>query len=163
LAKRYLLLQDFEHAAEQYNSFLGLKPDNSAGWNNLAICYNKLERFDKAILAFEKAIEYNPRFISAYLNLARVYEELGDLAKASQELEKAASISSASERFQIYDRLARSYFIQKEYALTLQTLEKALDLVPNDAELRGYLKNRIEFVKRAAEEAQQSGSKETKL
>ena len=125
LAKRYLLLRNYEAAGEQYRKFLELEPDNAAGWTNLGFCYKELERFEKAILALKKAIECNAELVPAYLNL-----------------------------IDVYDRLARSYFMRKEYNLALQTLEKALALVPDDSDQRDYLENRRDFVMRAAKEAQ---------
>jgi tetratricopeptide (TPR) repeat protein len=125
LAKRYLLLRNYEAAGEQYQKFLELEPANAAGWSNLGFCYKELELFDKAILALEKAIECDAELVPAYLNLADVY-----------------------------DRLARSYFMRKEYNLALETLEKALAVVPDDSDLRDYLENRRDFVMRAAKEAQ---------
>jgi spermidine synthase len=125
LAKRYLLLRNYEAAGEQYRKFLELEPDNAAGWTNLGFCYKELEQFEKAILALKKAIEYNAELVPAYLNLADVY-----------------------------DRLARSYFMRKEYNLALETLDKALQLVPDDSDRRAYLENRRDFVIRAAKEAQ---------
>ncbi len=125
LAKRYLLLRSYEAASEQYQKFLELEPANAAGWTNLGFCYKELEQFEKAILALKKAIECDAELVPAYLNLVDVY-----------------------------DRLARSYFMRKEYNLALETLEKALAVVPDDSDLRDYLENRRDFVMRAAKEAQ---------
>lgn len=125
LAKRYLLLRNYEAASEQYQKFLELEPANAAGWTNLGFCYKQLGQLEKAILALKKAIECNAELVPAYLNLVDVY-----------------------------DRLARSYFMRKEYNLALETLEKALALVPDDSDQRDYLENRRDFVMRAAEKAQ---------
>ena len=125
LAKRYLLLRNYEAAGEQYRNYLELEPDSAAGWANLGFCYKGLEKFDEAIWALKKAIECDAELVPAYLNLADVY-----------------------------DRLARSYFMRKEYNLALETLEKALAVVPDDSDLRDYLENRRDFVMRAAKEAQ---------
>ncbi len=125
LAKRYLLLRNYEAAGEQYRNFLELEPDSAAGWANLGFCYKELKQFEKAIVALRKAIECNDELVPAYLNLADVY-----------------------------DRLARSYFMRKEYNLALETLKKALAVVPDDSDLRDYLENRRDFVMRAAKEAQ---------
>ncbi len=151
LAKRYLLLRDYQGAAEQYESFVALEPGNAAGWNNLGICYNSSEQFDKAIWAFEKAIEHNPRQVHGYVNVAGVYGKRGDWATASEKLEKAVVISPPSEKALIYDKLARSYVMQKKHNLALQMLEKALQFASNNPELRDYLQNRRGFVMRAAQ------------
>ncbi|NQT01938.1 MAG: fused MFS/spermidine synthase, partial [Planctomycetes bacterium] len=124
LAKRYLLLNNYEAASKQYQKFLELEPENAAGWTNLGFCYKMLEQFEKAILALNKAIEYNDKMVPAYRNLTDVY-----------------------------DRLARSHFMQKEYNLALENLEKALALVPKDSPLYKYLQDRKATIMRAIEEA----------
>ena len=106
LAKRYLLLRDYERAAEHYESFVELEPKNAAGWNNMGICYNRSERFDKAIWAFEKAL--------------------------------------------VYDKLARSYFMQNKHDLALEMLEKAIGFASNDPQLRSDLQSRRDSVACAA-------------
>ena len=89
---------------------------------------------------------------------AGVHEKRGDLAAASQTLEKAATACSGDERIEILDKIARSYFIQKKYDLALETLEKAIEFVSNDPQRRGYFENRREFVRRAAKEARENSS-----
>ncbi|MHC4603347.1 MAG: fused MFS/spermidine synthase [Planctomycetota bacterium] len=151
LAKRYLLLRDYERAAEEYVNFVRLEPGNAAGWNNLGICYNKLEQYTKAVGAFESAIKCNAGLVSAYFNLGDVYGQLGNFAASSRNYEKALSLSPHSQTPYIYDKLARAYFMQKEYTLALGALEKALELASNDPALQNYLQGRKEAVMRAAE------------
>ncbi|MBC8469480.1 MAG: fused MFS/spermidine synthase [Planctomycetes bacterium] len=124
LAKRYLLLNNYEAASEQYEKFLELEPENAAGWTNLGFCYKMLGQFEKSIFALNKAIECNDKMVPAYRNLADVY-----------------------------DRVARSHFIQKEYNLALENLEKALALVPKESPAYKYLQERKGAVMRAIEEA----------
>ena len=68
-----------------------------------------------------------PPLVFAYVDRERVHEKRGDLAEASQKLEKAISVCPNAERVQSYDTLARSYFIQKRYDLALEILEKAIE------------------------------------
>lgn len=124
LAKRYLLLNNYEAGSEQYEKFLELEPENAAGWTNLGFCYKMLGQFEKSIFALNKAIECNDKMVPAYRNLADVY-----------------------------DRVARSHFIQKEYNLALENLEKALALVPKESPAYKYLQERKGAVMRAIEEA----------
>ncbi|MBN2315782.1 MAG: fused MFS/spermidine synthase [Sedimentisphaerales bacterium] len=156
LAKRYLLLQDYERAVEHYSAFVKLEPGNAAGWNNLGICHSRLEQFEKAIRAFQIAIDLDTPLTVAYLNLADAHEKRGDWDAASSILEKAVSICPDAERIRICDTLARSYFMQKKYDLALEILEKALEFVSNDTQQHDYLESRKEFVKRAAKEAREN-------
>jgi tetratricopeptide (TPR) repeat protein len=162
LAKRYLLLKNYDLAAEQYTYFVELESGNAAGWNNLGVCYNKLKRFEKATWACENAVNCDPRMLSAYLNLAYAYENRGNLTAASQVLEKAVFISFASsEKIHIYDNLARLHFVQKKYNLAMEKIENAMKLAPEGSEIWKYLQNRREYVLRAAEGKQQSDADQT--
>jgi spermidine synthase len=156
LAKKYFLLRDYEHAVEHYSRLVELEPDNIGGWNNLGICYNRLDQLDRAIWAFENVIKRNPEWPPVYLNLALVHEKRQDLAAASRALERAVLIATDAERIDIYDKLARSYFMQKKYGLALKTLEKAIELVSNDPKLLDYLQSRRELVLRAAAGAEEA-------
>jgi len=155
LAKRYLLLQDYQRAAEQYKKFAVLRPQNFAGWNNLGICYNRLEQFDEAIEAFEKAIDCDPRQLHGYVNIAGVYGRRGNWMRASEILNNALPVSLPSEKSMVYDKLAWSYFKQDKHNLALEMLEKALDFASNSPQLRDYLQSRRDFIKRAAEGTQE--------
>ena len=150
LAKRYHLLGDHENAATQYRYFLNLKPDNAAVWNNLGTCYNALQDSEKAVSAFEKAIAQDVYFVPAYFNLAEVYGQLGDFSAAARNYEKALSLSPALRNSQVYDKLARAYFMQKEYKLALRAIDEALSLAGDNPALRQHLLERRDAVHRAA-------------
>ncbi len=146
-------MRDYERAAEQYSHFLNINPQNAAAWNNLGTCYKKLEQFDKAVLAFEKAIEQDAGLMSAYFNLGQTQDMLGDFAAASQNYQKALMLSPRSMKTYIYDKLAYAYFMQKQYPLALGAIEKALQFAPNDPALLEHLQSRKKAVIRAADAA----------
>jgi spermidine synthase len=150
LAKRYHLLGDHERAAAQYRYFLNLKPDNAAVWNNLGTCYNALQDSEKAVSAFEKAIAQDVQFVPAYFNLGEAYGRLGEFSAAARNYEKALSLSPALRNSQVYDKLARAYFMQKEYKPALRAIEEALSLAGDNPALRQHLLERRDAVHRAA-------------
>jgi len=154
LARRYLLVRDYQRAAEHYSAFLNLEPKNAGVWNNLGICYKKLEQFDKAVSAFQKAVEQDAGQMLAYFNLGEVQAKLGDFAASSQNYEKALMLCNPAMKTFIYDKLARAYFNQKQYLLALGAIEKALEHAPNDPALLEHLQSRRKAVMRAAESAQ---------
>lgn len=151
LAKRYLLLRDYEHAAEQYRIFLRLQPGNAGAWNNLGLCYKGLQRFEDAARAFQKAIEQDDKLIPAYLNLGDALRKLGNFAAAVRSYEQARSLSSGSQRIYSYDKLAQTYYMQKDYNRALSVLDKAIKLLPRDSVLYKHLQDRKQVVMRAAE------------
>ena len=64
--------------------------DEAPGWQakyDLGVRYLSEGNYQEAILAFEAAIEIDPRNADAYLKLAQVCEQREDYAKALQTLE----------------------------------------------------------------------------
>jgi len=151
LAKRYLLVQDYQRAAKQYRNFLSIEPDNAAAWNNLGICYNKLQQFDQAIWAFGRAIQHDATLVGAYLNLGWAYEKLDNFIEAARCYERVLPMTPRPLRISTLDRLARAYYMQKQYGLAIAALDEAIKLAPNDPVLRDYLHNRKQVVIQAAE------------
>jgi tetratricopeptide (TPR) repeat protein len=131
-----------------------LDPRDARAWNNLGFCYQQLKQFENAVGAFNMAIQCDTKLLPAYVNLATAREQSGDLAQAAQNLERAIVLASGTQQGYLFDRLARAYFIQKKYDLALETLEKAIKVVPPDSELRQYLEERKQHVTGAAKESQ---------
>ena len=128
LAKRHMLLEQYAQAAEQYERFVELAPGDAPAWNNLGICYEKLDAFDRAAPAFERAIQRNPGFFPPRVNLAKLREKQGDLAEAVRVLERALPLVSVVEQVQLYDQLARLRVLQQQYGLAVKHLDKAIEL-----------------------------------
>jgi len=154
LAKRYQLLRQYRQAIEQYRMYCDLEPRDARTWNNLGFCYQQAKQFENAVGAFNIAIKYDAKLLSAYVNLAAAHEQLGDFVLASQSLERAIVLSPPVQRVYLYDRLARAYFMQKKYDLALESLQKALKEVPPDSKLQKYLEGRRQYVTNAAKESQ---------
>ncbi len=151
LAKRYLLLKDYERAAERFRAYVGLAPGSAAAWNNLGICYKKLDRLEMAVSAFERSIECDQNLLSAYFNLALAHIELGSLSQAVVNIDKALPLSRAPYKVLLYDKLAQVHMIQKRYDAALAAVEEALKLAPPDSAVYGELERRRESVLSAAE------------
>lgn len=69
---------------------LSTKPDFADIRNKMGIIYHQTNRRELAVRAFEKAIELNPGYTEASLNLAVALSEHGDYEKAREVFEKAA-------------------------------------------------------------------------
>ncbi len=62
-------------------------------FNRLGIALRKLKRFEEAKKAYHHALKLNPQDEYLYFNLARVYLDEKDLAKAKEIVEKALQIN----------------------------------------------------------------------
>ncbi|HID65839.1 MAG TPA: tetratricopeptide repeat protein [Aquificaceae bacterium] len=80
---------------------------------HLAQAYKKLGNFRKYVKSLEKAVAYNPTYVEAQLELAKVYEEAGDYKKA-EEIYKSLMRNGYKNNYILY-KLAEVYYKAKEY------------------------------------------------
>lgn len=74
---------ELQKAIDYYNRGLGLYPEHYGAWFNLGNIYVSYEDYYAAADAYEKAIEYNPKYTLARMNLGIVStEKLGDFNEA---------------------------------------------------------------------------------
>jgi len=145
LAKRYFLLEDYEQACRQYETYLKLDSHNAAAWNNLGICYNRTSLPEKAVHAFERAAQSacggqaGGIAASALFNLGQLHAKLNDFAAAAQSFEKALTLSYGPQKAVIYDKLAQAYAMQGQYDRALTAIDQALEIAPDDPAFRDHL------------------------
>jgi tetratricopeptide (TPR) repeat protein len=77
-------------AASQVETLLqkavGLDPKFSGAYLQLGILYAERKTFAQAVVAYQKAIEANPRLEEAHYRLAQAYRQTGEGGKAREEL-----------------------------------------------------------------------------
>jgi spermidine synthase len=136
LAEKYMLQRRFADAGQQYEHYLRLQPASAAVWNNLGACYRQLNALDKAVAAFERAIQRDPGLFPAHVNLADAREKQGDLAGAIEVLTRIVPLLVPVGQAHAHDRLARLCFLQQQYDLAVRHLDTALELVKDDPQLQ---------------------------
>ena len=73
---------DYANAERLFQLFLSMNPNFADIHNKMGIIYNQTNRLELAATAFEKAIEMNPGYTEASLNLAITYSDLGKYDKS---------------------------------------------------------------------------------
>ena len=100
-------------------------------------CYKHLNRPLEAEMWYQKALKEAPHLKEAYTELALLYYDEGEYAKAIPLLEKALSIKKGyktyitewfSTDFSIYDVLSICYFNLGDYQKSLDYIDKALEI-----------------------------------
>ena len=82
--------KDYDTALKAYNDVLKAKPNDAEAIYNIALTNKALKRYEAAIPFFERAINARATpFPEARVNLSRCYYELGKLAEAEAEAQKA--------------------------------------------------------------------------
>jgi len=62
---------------------LALDPKHARSWNNRGAAEQRLGQDEQALDSYEKALAHDPRLMEPYLNLGRLHEGHGDLARAA--------------------------------------------------------------------------------
>jgi len=86
------LREDWVEAARAFQQLTQLQPDMKDHWVSLGDCRLKTNEFDKAIIAYEAAAELDPDDTAIWDNLALLYKEVGQNAKASQAEKRAEQL-----------------------------------------------------------------------
>ncbi|MFX0197344.1 MAG: protein kinase [Candidatus Hodarchaeota archaeon] len=118
----------YDQSIEAYDKLLELYPDDRSGNNNLALIYEEIEEFDRAI---ELYILSQKGEISDFLpttNLASLYRNMGRLAEAKEVIEEY--LEKYEDNANLHWALATIYQEEGNYALALQENDKATMLNP---------------------------------
>lgn len=118
-------------AVELYERVTQAEPKHPRAWNNLGRCYMGMMQADKAIAAFNKAIEVNAYDEFAYNNLGRVYEQQQKYSKAIEFYGKQIEVNPL-DHF-AHTNLGRILLREKKYAEAVPELERAVGITPDDA------------------------------
>lgn len=82
LERLYLDSARYADCATILERLLEYTPDNPGAWNNLGCCYGELRDYPRALTAFERAVQVNPAYLTAYGGLAAMRYAAGDAAGA---------------------------------------------------------------------------------
>ena len=129
-------LDNKEKAHECFKEAVKFSPDDIA-YANLAITYEEFGNIEKAIEYYNKALEYNPRFVSALNNLAYIHRQLNEARKSIEYAEKAIEIDS--ECWGAWYHMGFGYFELEDYKRALECFEKANKINPDDEHTRCML------------------------
>ena len=82
---------DGEHAkaVDAYQAALAIDPGYVDAWHGLAMAYNDMHAYDKAIEAGKKLCELTPDDVLAHTSLSRFYQAAGMVPEAEAEGAKA--------------------------------------------------------------------------
>jgi tetratricopeptide (TPR) repeat protein len=113
-------LEGLKKVAGQYASY----PDVH---NALGLAYSYLGNNQMAIASFQKAVELNPNYIEAYVNLAIVYNDQCQYDAAIKSFEHAANLETKDKGLspQIKAKLANTYVQLGDTYYELQEFQKA--------------------------------------
>lgn len=92
----------------------------------LGNAYNELEQFEKAVEAHRKALDVNPEFHKAWVNLGVVYRLSGNFIEAEKCYMRALELQP--DYAELHASMGALHIFQGKYNQAVQHLEKATEL-----------------------------------
>ena len=118
-----------------YQSEMTLLSDTIAKWPfsarafyNRGLIFHKQGDYGLAMQDYDRAVELEPRLVSAYLNRARIRFDLKNYRAALLELDKALEIQKVST---LYSFRGQVFAAMRQYDEAARSLEEALRLAPD--------------------------------
>jgi tetratricopeptide (TPR) repeat protein len=112
-------------AIEQYEEIVKLDPNSSDDHIMLGHLYQADNQMQKAEAEVKTAVKLSPDSEEAVAELARLYDEEGNSAKAAETL---ASIPEANRSAKLYTMLGETYDQQKDYKKAIDAYQHAIEL-----------------------------------
>ncbi|HRZ96983.1 MAG TPA: tetratricopeptide repeat protein [Paludibacter sp.] len=111
--------QNYQKAITYFQKAINIDSLFAFAWDNMGLCYRKLDKFDEAIYAYNRSLELDPLGIMPLQNIAVAYKYKKEYEKALTAYKTLADIDSKNP--EVY------YGIGLIYAFDLKELEKGLE------------------------------------
>ncbi len=121
--------QDFKNAVKEYINTANTHSDAPSGQAQLGVMYQALGEFDKALLAYERALIIEPSFIPALLNTADILRRIGQDEKGIEILKKAIAID---------EQQPASHFALGLLYIRLKEINRSVPYLKRAAKLSDY-------------------------
>lgn len=119
-------------------------------FENMGLCYLRLDQPEEAEKAFQRALQLNPRMPKSLMELADLRFQKGDYRTASFYLKQLDSLGIKATARQLWLEIQISRALGNRNRLA--SLELALkNLFPNSAEYKKYLESKSEYEQRATQ------------
>jgi tetratricopeptide (TPR) repeat protein len=150
LGAAYMRLKKWDKAVEAYGKSIAMDSTLTTAYINQALSNMALSRWEPARQALRKAVAMQPNYIKGHVSLARClaqmdstmaakreYETVVTLVRAQQEQDKQQGRQSnyRAELGESYKMISLALLIEKDYPKALESLTRAVEYKPDDAEL----------------------------
>ncbi|MCX7831852.1 MAG: PIN domain-containing protein [Actinobacteria bacterium] len=114
IANLYFDNQQYQQAVEYYRRALKIKPEDPNVRTDLAICYTYLDLLDLAASELKQVIEKYPNHAQAHFNLAVVYQRMGRIKEAIEELDAFMKLVPPGPDYQYALQLKNQLMMQMQ-------------------------------------------------
>ncbi len=129
LVEQSLTTNEFIRQEAQLREQIRTDPENATHYRALGQLYLQVNRFDRALGAFNDALARDASSAVAYLRRGLAYAGLGDLSNASADYERTLSLESGLSATVSREYVALSHRTQNP-TFAIAYLTRALDLAP---------------------------------
>jgi len=106
---------------------------------NMGNAYGDKKEYDKAIKAYQKAIEINPKKDEAYYNMGIAYGAKKEYDQAITFYQKAIALNPKDD--DAYNNIGIAYGAKKEYDKAIEAYQKAIEINPKKDEAYNNMGN----------------------
>ena len=128
-AMTYEMLGDYEHSEKYYAEAVKLDPENTMVIENHGTACLELERYDDALVDFNRSLELDPDSSDALCGRGRVYLAQENLNAAKADLERAVRLDP--DNVFAWHALGTTHFELEEHTESLECFDTALELAPD--------------------------------
>jgi len=125
LANAYAATGDVDKAISILKKAIEFNPEYPRSYYDMGVIYLGMGKNKEAVDLFGKSIKLEPNFSESYVNLAVIHYNTGKLNEAIPLLKRAIEINPAYGK--AYFNLSVIYFIQKQYDLSVEYCDKAIE------------------------------------
>ena len=143
-------LSNYQEAIKYFDKAIEIKPEHKEAWNNkgialakLAILTDEQKYFSDAEACYEKAMEFDDKFIDANNNKAMLYVSRKKFLKADEIIEKSLKIheENQEENPDTIDKKGIILFHLQKYEEALTWFKKAVKTNPSHKASRYHMGN----------------------
>ncbi len=126
LGAEALLERNPEAALDYLRKALHIDPRFSDGWSNIGAALRRLERYDQAEFAYQRALEIDPGNLSALSNLVQFYVFQEREAESEALMRRVVQYRDRNPYYHFY--IARRMFEEGEFETTIDLLQRSIQL-----------------------------------
>jgi tetratricopeptide (TPR) repeat protein len=116
---------NYASAADYFNKALSLNKEYVNAWDNLGICYRKMQKYGEAEQCYKNSLRLKPDGYMAHVNLAIIYKQQGLLNKALDEYQIVKRNNPSSP--ESYYGISTVYAQIGKYDLAIEEALQAVD------------------------------------
>lgn len=132
LALSYQNLEEFQKAADLFETYKAEYPKDYNTNFNLALCYSELENEERAIMAYTEILEMYPNDCNVLYNRGCAFDRIDQRKKAFDDWKKALEVSPICEK--AYVTVGLHYWEDDDIDTALEYYKKAYDCQPSFVE-----------------------------